>query len=149
MFPLNLYARVRISLCINAHETAGAARTRSSLRPLFRGGQGICKTSGASRRENEDSCLSSSFRGDAQHRTRNLEIPRCAIAHLRSGPSDHPGMTNLTTDRLVQILPLRILCFDQRDLPCPLPFLYFFFAGDSGDGIVVGFEPNKSCDIVS
>src|SRR2546423_13849266 len=26
-----------------------------------------------------------SFRGDAQHRTRNLEIPRCAIAHLRSG----------------------------------------------------------------
>src|SRR5260370_39332972 len=34
-----------------------------------------------------------SFRGDAQHRTRNLEIPRCAIAHLRSGPADHPGMT--------------------------------------------------------
>src|SRR5258708_40312401 len=34
-----------------------------------------------------------SFRGDAEHRTRNLEIPRCAIAHLRSGPSDHPGMT--------------------------------------------------------
>src|ERR1700720_657088 len=26
-------------------------------------------------------------------RTRNLEIPRCAIAHLGSGPSDHPGMT--------------------------------------------------------
>src|SRR5437868_14146894 len=23
----------------------------------------------------------------------NLEIPRCAIAHLRCGPSDHPGMT--------------------------------------------------------
>src|SRR5215472_13272184 len=35
----------------------------------------------------------SSFRGDAKHRTRNLEIPRCAIAHLWSGPSDHPGMT--------------------------------------------------------
>src|SRR5712691_171431 len=42
----------------------------------------------------------SSFRGDAKHRTmvrncapENLEIPRCAIAHLRSGPSDHPGMT--------------------------------------------------------
>src|SRR5258706_303858 len=33
---------------------------------------------------------SSSFRGDAKHRARNLEIPRCAIAHLRSGPSDHP-----------------------------------------------------------
>src|SRR6202011_1616637 len=53
-----------------------------------------------------------SFRGDAKHRTtmcnctsENLEIPRCAIAHLRSGPEpvigrrkaptrwDHPGMT--------------------------------------------------------
>jgi hypothetical protein len=46
-----------------------------------------------------------SFRGDAKHRTRNLEIPRCAIAHLRSGPEpvigrrkaptrwDHPGIT--------------------------------------------------------
>jgi len=35
VFPLNLYARVRLLLPI-AHETAGAARTRSSLRPLFR-----------------------------------------------------------------------------------------------------------------
>ena len=26
-----------------------------------------------------------SFRGGSQSRTRNLEIPRCAIAHLRSG----------------------------------------------------------------
>src|ERR1700688_4946791 len=34
-----------------------------------------------------------SFRGDATRRTRNLEIPRSAIAHLWSGPSDHPGMT--------------------------------------------------------
>src|SRR5258707_10626043 len=24
---------------------------------------------------------------------RSLEIPRCAIVHLRSGPSHHPGMT--------------------------------------------------------
>src|SRR6202795_3232261 len=39
--------------------------------------------------------LSVSFRGDAKRRTRNLEIPRCAIAHLRSGPADHPGMTEL------------------------------------------------------
>jgi hypothetical protein len=53
--------------------------------------------SGASRREIMKSCLEQeqtpSFRGDAKHRTRNLEIPRCAIAHLRSGPADHPGMT--------------------------------------------------------
>ena len=31
--------------------------------------------------------------GHAKHEPGNLEIPRCAIAHLRSGPSDHPGMT--------------------------------------------------------
>jgi hypothetical protein len=34
MLPLNLYARVRVFVHV-AHETAGAARTRSSLRPLF------------------------------------------------------------------------------------------------------------------
>jgi hypothetical protein len=35
--------------------------------------------------------------GAHEARTRNLEIPRCAIAHLRSGPSDHPGMTRHIT----------------------------------------------------
>src|SRR6185437_2495817 len=34
VFPPNLSARVRIPLLPHAHETAGAARTRSSLRPL-------------------------------------------------------------------------------------------------------------------
>jgi hypothetical protein len=38
VFPLNLYAHVRFLLMHNAHETAGAARTRSSLRPLFEEG---------------------------------------------------------------------------------------------------------------
>jgi hypothetical protein len=28
-----------------------------------------------------------------QHQTRNLEIPRCAIAHLRFDASYRPGMT--------------------------------------------------------
>jgi hypothetical protein len=37
VFPLNLYAHVRFLLMHIAHETAGAARTRSSLRPLFLG----------------------------------------------------------------------------------------------------------------
>ena len=46
MSPLHLYARVRISLCINAHETAGAARTRSSLRPLFEEAQTILENLG-------------------------------------------------------------------------------------------------------
>jgi hypothetical protein len=35
VFPLNLYARVRFLMCTFAHETAGAARTRFSLRPLL------------------------------------------------------------------------------------------------------------------
>src|SRR5665213_536352 len=38
LLPLNLYARVRISLMHIAHEIAGAARTRSSLRPLLEEG---------------------------------------------------------------------------------------------------------------
>jgi hypothetical protein len=57
VFPLHLYARVRISSCINAHETAGAARTRSSLRPLFEEGANDLQTSDNSCRENEDSHL--------------------------------------------------------------------------------------------
>ena len=51
MLPLNLYARVRVFKCANAHETAGAARTRSSLRPLFSEGANEMQTSGAARRE--------------------------------------------------------------------------------------------------
>jgi hypothetical protein len=43
--------------------------------------------------EKLESLTSESFRGAQKARTLNLEIPRCAIAHLRSGPSDHPGMT--------------------------------------------------------
>jgi hypothetical protein len=35
MLPLNLYARVRFLFVHFARETAGAARTRSSLRPLL------------------------------------------------------------------------------------------------------------------
>ena len=40
-----------------AHGTAGAARTRSSLRPLISRVRFSCKTPGASRRENEKSYL--------------------------------------------------------------------------------------------
>ena len=57
MFPLNLYARVRFFVHV-AHETAGAARTRSSLRPLcVSEGQGIGQTSGVMRREIADAYL--------------------------------------------------------------------------------------------
>src|SRR5437899_11754532 len=42
-----------------ARETAGAASTRSSLRPLFRGGQTKMQSSGDPRREKAKVCLSS------------------------------------------------------------------------------------------
>src|ERR1700676_1995430 len=62
MPPLDLYARVRFFVHF-AHETAGAARTRLSLRPLvlFRGWQST-QTSGTSCRENVKLCLNSSLR---------------------------------------------------------------------------------------
>jgi len=56
MPPLDLYARVRF-LCSFAHETAGAARTRLSLRPLCFRGQQSTQSSGASRREIVDPYL--------------------------------------------------------------------------------------------
>src|ERR1700681_461488 len=67
----------------------------------------------------------SSFRGGAKRRTRNLEIPGLVPIGRRKAPTtyDHPGMTNSVTDRLIQILPLGILCFDQFDLPTSFPFL--------------------------
>ena len=57
MFPLNLYAHVRFVLMHSAHETAGAARTRSSLRPLIFGAECNCKTRTKPCRENGDSHL--------------------------------------------------------------------------------------------
>src|SRR4051794_15632224 len=48
-----------------AHETAGAARTRSSLRPLFLGGQGFRKTSGGLRRENANAYFEVIARSEA------------------------------------------------------------------------------------
>ena len=52
MLPLNLYARMRFLFAQSARETAGAASTRSSLRPLIFGGTAVTQTSGDQRREN-------------------------------------------------------------------------------------------------
>ena len=68
-----------------------------------------------------------SFRGDAKHRTRNLEIPRCAIAHLRSGATHHPGMT-VSLDCFADPIigrhpcdPLAIAPYVLRAPPTPAP----------------------------
>jgi hypothetical protein len=61
--------------------------------------------------------LSRSFRGDATHRTRNLEIPRCAIAHLWPAPSAHPGMTAFVAGAKPLILPVVPTCRIPSGLP--------------------------------
>jgi hypothetical protein len=48
---------VRFCLCIIARETAGAARTRLSLRPLVSRGRKSTQSSGVSRREIAKLCL--------------------------------------------------------------------------------------------
>jgi hypothetical protein len=52
MLPPNLYALVLAFLCITAHETAGAARTPSSLRALIFSRAKKIQNRGGSRREN-------------------------------------------------------------------------------------------------
>ena len=86
MFPLNLYARVRVLVASIARETAGAARTRSSLRPLNFGGPTKCKTSGKSCREKVKPYLSAVIPG-------RCEASNPESRDSGSGPSDHPGMT--------------------------------------------------------
>jgi len=41
---------------------------------------------------------------------------------------------------LEQIMPIRILCFDQRNFPVSPPFLHLFFSGDGGSGIIEDLE---------
>jgi len=53
MLRLYLYARVRICLCTFARETAGAASTRRSLRPLLDGRTDL-KSPGETRRGNAE-----------------------------------------------------------------------------------------------
>jgi hypothetical protein len=92
--------RVR-SITTIAHEAAGAAGIRHSPRLPWAEDSYTARAHRAARRVvvcgldvvASEATQTPSFRGDAKHRTRNLEIPRCAIAHLRSGPADHPGMT--------------------------------------------------------
>ena len=65
-----------------------ALRDRTDRDREYRGGRRQCRADvgwGVNRRHCDDPV--SSFRGDAKHRTRITRIPRCAIAHLRSGPS--------------------------------------------------------------
>ena len=100
MIPVYSYTRVR-SITTKCTRGRGCNGHPAFPTPSLGGRAKQCLGRIASRGRtyiwNWKSCLeleqTPSFRGDAKHRTRNLEIPRCAIAHLRSGPADHPGMT--------------------------------------------------------
>jgi hypothetical protein len=84
-------------LALFAHETAGAARIRHSLRPLFEEGGTISKTSGASRRENVKLRLPS-LRGAKRRSNPSFFMPpdgllRFALMHKRSAfVADNDGM---------------------------------------------------------
>jgi hypothetical protein len=66
-----------------AHETAGAARTRHSLRPLFsRRGKRICKSSGETRRENGHACFNV-IASEAKQSISPLAAPWIASSHQR------------------------------------------------------------------
>jgi hypothetical protein len=66
-----------------AHETAGAASTRHSLRPLL-DGRMILQTSGLARRENAETYLSTSSRpSEARAGTYNHECLCCATLQLQ------------------------------------------------------------------
>ena len=87
-----------------AHGTAGAASTRSSLRPLVFRGRTIGKTSGAPRRENANSCLisppptrSCAWRGGGEKKSRtfftsSLASPPAYPAAPADAPSQMPAM---------------------------------------------------------
>src|ERR1700738_4879666 len=81
---------VCVFLCMFAHETAGAARTRSSLRPLFSEGEDFPHNSGASRRGIEQPCLPS-LRG-AKRRSNPFLLcrPLDCFASLAMTVCDHP-----------------------------------------------------------
>ena len=92
MLPLNLYARVRSSIHI-AHETAGAARTRSSLRPLFgEGGRTTANPGRLAPRDREGvfgrrGCLTFELRTHALfRRPRDPSTPRLRRGHDGGAP---------------------------------------------------------------
>ena len=104
--PLDLYAHVRLFYTI-AHETAGAARTRSSLRPLISRARNLVANLG---RTAPRECGGAS-------RPDTVIPGRCEASNPESrdsgsGPSDHPGMTGLPRR------PLRFRPAAAMESPC-------------------------------
>src|SRR5258708_17976069 len=95
-----------------ARETAGAARTRSSPRPLFLEGEVSSKTSGALRRENAKSYLSVVIPGRCEAsnpEARDSPGCNCTPEVWSFGPSRNDGSTSLQARRQQGVLLPRTL----------------------------------------
>ena len=64
-------------------------------------------------------------------------------AFLSSGSQSSRGRRANSNQGFVQIIPIRVLLFDQAQLPGPVPFLYLLFTGDCGIHIFVLFEADQ------
>src|ERR1700712_3431977 len=103
MPPPNLYACVHHFVATIARKTAGAARTRSSLRPLCFGGRILFKPRavGAARRLNHMQLSSSDFgsRGGVSFRVLGA-VQRTALRCAASGPRDPHAIALCPSPRL-------------------------------------------------
>jgi hypothetical protein len=72
-------------------------------------------------------------------------IHASAVVPAKRERSEHePGPMNTglppLRDCIKQIMPIRIMRFDQRNFPIPSPFLHLLFSGDSGNRIIEDLE---------
>src|SRR5207253_3165415 len=82
-----------------------------------------------------------SFRGDAKHRTRNLEIPRCAIAHLWSGACAPSRNDSLSKFGLHNLRPCRLMHGSMRSIGHPRLLVDHRQPPDAAFGICNVVEP--------
>src|SRR6188768_288255 len=103
MFSAALYARVRTLLVHIAHEIAGAARIRHSLRPLFSRAK-LNNSSGISCRENADTHSTVIARPSAQLRTGGgrPSIPETTMIESRSRSVLDPPLSRRMTAEMAE-----------------------------------------------
>jgi len=82
----------------NAHETAGAARTRHSLRPLIYGGKRYGNDSDASRRGKAEAYLTAVIPGRATWSEPGIHTPDGGFGFRACAKRAHPGTTAKTGD---------------------------------------------------
>jgi hypothetical protein len=67
----------------------------------------------------------------------------------RAKPASPESKTTiLSSDLIIEIIPIRIVLLNQIDFPLPPPPLQFFLAFDGSRRIVISFIPYKEASIV-